>query len=149
MKSIRLEDGDLAITLGRSTGFVYGKDKLLQDLELWLREPLGQGTTTPRFGSLLDTFLGNARRDSIETEISNEVQRVLGLYQANQMLRLKEAKDIGQLRFWSKDQIVQKIDNVKTTFVYDRAEVQVLLTTLARSSVELDIFVSSGGVQVG
>ncbi len=57
---MRVVDGDIQLGVGQRLDFVYGKNKLLQDLSLWLMEPLGTGFTTPNFGSRLDSMSGSA-----------------------------------------------------------------------------------------
>jgi hypothetical protein len=52
--SLRVEGGDLVVGNKRALEVVTGKEKLFQDLKLWLLERVGTDPSTPTFGSRLD-----------------------------------------------------------------------------------------------
>src|SRR5579871_2229912 len=97
MKSFRVKDGDISLTLGDQAEAVYGGDKLQQDLKLWLMEPYGTGFTTPLFGSNLGEMIGEINSDYMKSKVVAEVQRILGLYQKSQLQKIQLAQKNGLL----------------------------------------------------
>ncbi len=80
MKSLKVRDGDFVLATNHRVEFAYGKDKLLQDLKLWLLEPLGIGYTSRSFGSTLESLVGENSPEQHRIQVVSEIQRVLGLY---------------------------------------------------------------------
>ncbi len=152
MKCLRILDGDISFTTGRRAEFVYGKDKLLQDLKLWLMEPFGIGPTTPSFGTSLNEMIGEDRADALVAKVRAEIQRVLSLYQAFQFERLRLAKKNGTLAYWSRQEILQEITDVRVNATLDRVEVVVSLTTMSQAgqnnAVSLPLAITTSGLQV-
>lgn len=149
MKTLRLKDGDLSIDLGRRLEFVRGRDKLLQDLKLWLLEPLGTGFTTPSFGSLVEGFIGSDDPEEVAADLAAEIRRVILLYQRWQLERITAARTEGTLGYWTKSEIIEEIVEVKTRAVYDTVEVKISLKTLTGDRIiELSTELSPQGVSV-
>lgn len=136
MKTLALADGDLVVGLSRRAQFVAGKDKLIQDLKLWLAEPLGWGPTTPNFGSLLDSYVGNADPQTAAVRIEAEVRRVLGLYQTFQFQRLRQAKERGTLSYWNRSGILAGIKDVTSEVLYDRVIIVVTIQTMSNNEAD-------------
>lgn len=148
MKNFRVTDGDLDVSSARRVNMVQGRDKLIQDLTLWLLEPLGVGFMTPAFGSTLNTtvarddvgrragrFIGQDFNERIASEVEAEIDRVLNLYQQNQILRIRQAQVDGELYLWNRREILNSIDDIKIAVDRDRAIVQVALTTGANQEL--------------
>src|SRR4051812_39258416 len=122
MKSFRVADGDLFVGANTShghVGMVTGRDKLVQDLTLWLLEPLGTGFTTPGFGSTLTTysardnrgrgqgtFVGRPYDERTTAELEAEVDRILNLYQQSQITKIRQAQLEGRLYLYSRAEIL-------------------------------------------
>jgi len=149
MKSIAIVGGDIALSLSRRMDFVRGKDKLLQDLRLWLSEPIGTGISSPRFGSTLYSMVGDVDPEMLAGRVTTEVRRVLGLYQQTQVQALKRARQEGTLGSWHKSEILQEVVDVKTVAQYDRIKVTVTLRTLSSTlgDITLSLDATLGGVQ--
>jgi phage baseplate assembly protein W len=147
MKTIVVSNGDIQLSTGQLQ-FAVGSSKLVQDLTLWLEEPLGTGYTTPGFGSLLSGMVGQAQSQNTPSTIQNEVQRVLQLYQGQQAINLQSAQNSAQLSYWNKSEIIQSINSVNVNMQNDTALVSVNLTTLANSTVNLNITINNNGVSV-
>ena len=145
MKTIQVSNGDIVLSNG-SPQFLTGQNKLVQDIRLWLQEPLGTGYTTPGFGSLLSGMVGQAQSSGIASKIQSEVLRVLQLYQGQQVLNLQTAQNSAQLSYYNKSEIIQSIDSVSISLQQTTVIANVLITTLANSSVNLNIFINSNGV---
>ena len=129
---------------------VRGRDKLVQDLTLWLLEPLGTGFMTPGFGSTLNTvvardsrgrqqgrFIGRPFNERVAAEVESEVDRVLNLYQQDQVQKIRSAQLQGRLYLYSKKEILNSIDDINTTIDNDRAIVQAAITTGANQDLTL------------
>src|SRR5438105_4488925 len=125
MKSFEISDGDLSISKSKRVNLVQGREKLIQDLTLWLLEPLGIGFTTPSFGSTLNTvaprddvgrgqgrFVGRSFTEDRALEVEAEIDRILHLYQQNQIQRIKNAQAQGTLYTFSRKEILDSIDSL-------------------------------------
>lgn len=150
MKNFRVTDGDLDINQAKRVDAVQGRDKLVQDLTLWLLEPLGIGFTTPGFGSLLNSiverdaqgrqegaFVGKPLDDRIQADVEAEVDRILNLYQQDQVQKIRSAQVEGRLYLYSRKEILDSIDSVQSSRIDDRAIVKATLTTGANQAVTL------------
>ena len=151
MKTLTVQNGDLQLDSSGRLTFQTGANKLIQDLALWLEEPIGTGYTTPNFGSLLPGFIGQNFTHYLSARIQSETLRVLTLYQQNQISALKNAQNLSQLGNWNKSEIINSIDNIT---VYPNSSlptiinVAVDITTLANTSLSINLFVTSNGIQV-
>ena len=149
MKTIQVQNGDIQLDTGGKLVFLQGSQKLIQDLSLWLQEDLGAGYTTPNFGSTLNSLIGGPNIESTVAMIQSEVQRILGLYQAQQLLDLQSAQSKAALSNWNKSEIINQINSVTAEQSYSSVIVNVSLTTLANVTMSLKIIVDpTSGVQV-
>lgn len=148
MKSFRVREGDLVVTAG-SAESVSGSDKLIQDLTLWLQEPIGTGFTTPRFGSTLPSLIGRSDPEAAVLEIQSEVQRVLSLYQAYQYEKIKAARMNGRLHTYSRREILNRILSVQAVAVGSAVYVQARVQTGAGDEIGVPVSITSDGVSVG
>lgn len=149
MKSIRIKDGDLVIGPGRRLDVTTGRGKLLQDLRLWLLEPLGVGFTTPNFGSILGDMVGSIDIDDVAVDVEEEVRRILTLYQASQLERIRAAQDAGRLVNFSRREVLDRIDKVEATVIGDRVQVTAHIRTATGEEIALNASVSAiEGVEV-
>lgn len=148
MKSFRVREGDLVVTAGTAET-VSGSDKLIQDLTLWLQEPIGTGFTTPRFGSILPSLIGRGDPEAVVMEVQSEVQRVLSLYQTYQFEKIKAAKMNGRLYTFSRREILNRIYAVKAVAVGNAVHVQARIQTGAGDDIDVPLSITSNGVSVG
>lgn len=153
MKSIQVANGDIVVNSG-SLQFVTGSDKLVQAISLWLMEPLfgnppkGPGYTTPNFGSLLSSYVGQANSTLVQSQIQTEVLRILGLFQQNQLLQLQQAQSVSALGNWNKSEIIQKVISVNVSVNTYTANVAVAIQTLANTILPLNIIIGQNGITV-
>lgn len=150
MKAFQLIDGDIALGPGNRATLVYGRDKLLQELKLWLQEPFGVGYTTPNFGSRLSSLIGEDSPDLLASEVEDEIRRVLSNFQAWQIERLHIAKLRGETMLFSKREILNSVEDVSVQVVRDKIVVSVRISTLSdyEEDITIPIVVDDFGVQI-
>ncbi len=151
MKTLTVHNGDVQLDSSGRLLFQTGANKLIQDLSLWLEEPLGTGFTTPNFGSILPDLIGQNFTPYLSAQIQSETLRIFTLYQQNQIASLKNAQNLSQLGNWNKSEIINSIDNIN---VYPNSSlptiinVSVNITTLSNLNLTINLFVTSNGIQV-
>lgn len=159
MKNFRITNGDLALASNGRVDMVRGQDKLSQDLTLWILEPIGQGFTTPSFGSILDSFDSNGNHRFIGrnidaqtlSEIRAEVDRILNLYQQHQIETIKISQIRGELDLYSKKEILNEIVSINADTTPDELTaiiVDAKIRTAAGQSIALAIQSGDEGVRV-
>lgn len=148
MKNLRIIDGDIVLGIGNHLAMVTGKDKLLQDLRLWLIEPFGTGFTTPNFGSLLSGYIGELNPEEQLSEIEDEVRRILGIYQAHQMENIRAAQSRGELSSYSKKEILNVIKTVEASAVRDAILVKVVIQNLSDTEIIIPLTIDLEGISV-
>lgn len=121
--SLALKDGDL-VKRGASFGIVYGVEKLVQDLNIWLTEGFGGDIMHPELGSTLESYIGTIITPSTKAQIQSEVLRVLQNYQA---VQLRGIKTIPQK--YSLSEILYSISDIKVTITYDTVSVTISVIT--------------------
>ena len=147
-----MQSGDLQLDSSGKLTFQIGANKLVQDLTLWLEEPIGTGYTTPNFGSILPDIVGQNFTPYLSAQIQSETLRIFSLYQKNQIAALKNAQNLSQLGDWNKSEIINSIDNINVypdSNLPTMIKVSVNITTLSNTSVNINLFITSNGIQVG
>jgi len=147
MKTITVSNGDIQLNGGKIQ-FSTGSDKLVQDIQRWFTEPLGTGFTTPGFGSLLPGMIGNNQTGSTVSTVTNEIYRLLQLYQGQQVIYLKQAQSAGQLAYWNKSEIIQSIQSVNVTLQNTTVLANISLLTLANNTLNINLSIDNNGVNV-
>lgn len=154
MRSIQVQNGDITVGAG-NLQFVTGSSKLAQDLNLWLQEPLegtppiGPGFTTPSFGSLLNSYIGGGNLQATQSLVQAEILRILGIYQQNQLLALKQAQTVGALSLWNKSEILQQIVSVTVSSPFPNTiSAIVVIQTLAGTNTPITITIGQNGTTV-
>jgi hypothetical protein len=138
---------------------VRGVEKLGQDLTLWTLEPLGIGFTTPSFGSTLDAyndrgehnFIGRNITEQVVSEVQSEVDRILNLYQQNQMSNIKVAQIRGELALYQKSEVLNQILKLTAKVPAEQPDaiiVEVLIRTATGQDLTLVIENTEEGVRV-
>src|SRR5690349_5219870 len=91
--SLAIVDGDLA-TKGSQLALVFGKEKLEQDIYLWIMECYGADRFHTNMGSILQEFVGSIATPSSRAEVHAEIFRILQNYQALQLRKFKESPEL-------------------------------------------------------
>jgi len=147
MKTISVSNRDIQLNGGKIQ-FATGNAKLVQDLQRWLEEPIGTGWTSPGFGSLLNSYIGQTQNVVGTGTVENEVFRVLQLYQGQQILSLKNAQTSATLGNWNKSELIQSIISIKTDVQATSIICNIALTTLDNSTINLTLSINNNGVSV-
>jgi phage baseplate assembly protein W len=147
MKTITVSNGDIQLNGGKLQ-FSYGSDKLAQDIQRWFTEPIGTGFTTPGFGSLLPEMIGTGQNGSTVTKVTNEIYRLLQLYQGQQVIYLQTAQNAGQLANWNRNEIIQSIQSVNVTLNNTAVLANISLLTLANNTLNISLSIDNNGVNV-
>jgi len=148
MKALQVYNGDLSLDSGGRLQFVQGSSKLVQDLSLWLQEPIGTSFTAPSFGSTLSAMIGGGIDGTTIALVQTEVRRIISLYQSQQLLSLQLAQNASQLANYNKSEIINTINSIQVSQTQTSINAYVTLTTLAGNTVVLNLAVSPEGTQV-
>lgn len=156
-KSLAVVNGDLVIAAGRSFGTVSGREKLLQDLRLWVMEKMGLDPSTPTYGNILDGsitdgieregFIGQLMSQDNLNEIRNVIIDLLQRYQTMQFekIRNETLQYLGENTL-EEGEVLERIDSVEVKAIGTTALVQVKITTLDEQSFKLTIPISNGAL---
>lgn len=128
---------------------VSGRAKLLQDMSLWLRERFAVGPTTPAFGSRLIDMVGSSNTEEMLTDVETEILRVLSLYQAYQLNRIKTAQENGEPIRYTAHEILDEVRSIRTRALADRIIADVTIVTLGGVEVPVTVVVTESEVSVG
>lgn len=149
-KSFAIVNGDLVMGTGRGFSLVLGRDKLLQDLRLWVLERMGIDPSTPTYGNLLDGgvqegdqvegFIGGIMTADALNEIRNIIIDLLQRYQSMQFekIRNETMRYLGENTL-DEDEILQSIESVTVKDLGTLALAQVVVTTLAGSNIKMTL----------
>jgi len=148
MKTLQVSNGDIQLDTGGRLQFQTGSNKLVQDLSLWLQSPYGVSFTAPAFGSILPNLIGGALNSGTLATVQAEVQRILSLYQSQQIASLRASQSLSQLSNWNKSEIINSINSVQVSQNYTSIIVDVSLTTLANTDLSINLLINSDGVQI-
>lgn len=128
--------GDLSV-LGRSTRLVSGTEKLIQDLNGWLRESYGVDRFHRSYGSILPSFIGHVIGDDVTLDIEAETRRVLQNFQAVQLRRLQATPSV-----FSRSELLDEIISVDAIPSYDRVDIHIKIRTAAGNVGSLKVGVT-------
>jgi hypothetical protein len=155
-KSLTFFNGDLVIGSGRAFETVEGRDKLIQDLKLWILERIGTDPSTPTFGSRLDggfengrqlpSYIGQIISDEVLGSIRNEIIVLIQRYQAMQYqkMRSETIQYLGKNTL-AQGEVVESINSVNVTSTGSIVVVQVIITTLQGNQLKLTLPLDMSG----
>lgn len=127
--SLALVNGDLA-PQGGQLQIVYGVAKLKQDMDLWIRERFGVDRFHPRYGSILEDFIGGIVEEDTGVEVTEEIMRVLRNYMAVQKFAFTSAPQA-----FSLSELLLDVAAVRTNVSYDTVTSQVTVVNGDRAPV--------------
>ena len=113
---------------GSHVGLVYGRDKLIQDLTLWLTERYRSDRFHSNYGSILDGFIGEVMDPMTASEVEAEVYRVLQNYQMVQYRRMQD--DPTSL---SPEEVLVEVEGVNAKVDFDSVVVVISIVTGTRA----------------
>jgi phage baseplate assembly protein W len=135
--SLQIQSGDLVLN-GSQMGYVYGANKLLQDLTLWMTERYGCDISHPRYGCYFENYIGGVVNYTTQSMIQSEALRVLNNYQKVQQIGFNNAPTL-----YSLSELVSAVGNVNVQISYDtvwvscavvNAEQQVVAVSVTQST---------------
>lgn len=149
-RSFLIDGGDLVVGGSRAFSTVTGRQKLFQDLKLWILERIGTDSATPTYGSTLDggviggeevpSYIGQPATRERLLEIESEIAALLGRYQQEQLEKMRREVILFQGEHTlSEDEILYRVNSIDTAQVGDTVYVRVLCTTLAGNNFQLTI----------
>jgi phage baseplate assembly protein W len=131
------ENGDLAVR-GDTLGVVFGVDKLVQDLTIWLTEGFGGDIMHPELGSMLDAWIGSIITPATRAEVQTEVLRVLQNYQSVQVRGIRTMP-----QRYSLSEILYSIDGIKIDINYDTVSVIIAISTPPPESQVANVIITA------
>lgn len=152
--SLAITNGDLTIGPGRKFESVSGRDKLTQDLKLWVLERIGTDPLLPTYGSIydggiingqvVDSFIGEVASLEARNNIRIATLDLLGKYQAMQFDKMRSETLLynGQNTL-DAEEVIDQITSVNVIQVDTTILIQVILTNLAGTTLKLTIPLSN------
>jgi septum formation topological specificity factor MinE len=148
--SLRIDSGDLVVGNNRALESVTGKEKLFQDLKLWILERIGTDPATPLYGSTLDggqingqqipSLIGQIANAETLNAVKSEILDLLQKYQQSQLAKMKrELIEYNGRHTLSGDEVLYRINSVSLTQIQTMILARVSITTLNKNTVTLTI----------
>jgi hypothetical protein len=94
-----------------------------------VREPLGQDRFHPRWGTILEEFVGRAIGKETSTYIRSEIQRLVQNYIVVQTTQIERDQRAGRKSRYRPSEILTGASNIQIQQSYDRINVRVTLET--------------------
>lgn len=136
MKGLAVIDGDLVL-FGGSYLTLTGSARIKQDLTFALRDEYGADVNHPYWGSTLRRFIGSPIDDSLQQQVSIEIQRVLSNYISMQADQVNQAITNGVRGSLDTSDVVQSVTAIDVAPEADKIRVSVKLRTMAGESVAI------------
>lgn len=131
--SFKVANGDLVLA-GSSFGIVYGQNKLVQDLTLWLAERYGIDRFHPTLGSQFQNWIGGVIGYSTQSLVYGETLRVLDNYQRVQFNAFRQNP-----QNFAMAELLYNIDSVDVSVTYDTVSVHIAVTNGASQSSSVTV----------
>lgn len=139
-QSFALVNGDLVVSGGRAFQIVKNRDKLVQDLKLWILEKYGLDPNTPEYGSQLDTYIGTIISQEAINNVQAEIMRVLQQYQTIQISNMQRETVVNAgTTTLDPSEVITSIDSVDIRSIATMLLITVSLSTLDENQLNLSI----------
>lgn len=136
MKSPKLVNGDFQIGPGGYL-MVEGSQKVIQDLGAIVREPYGQDRFHPRWGTILEDYIGRAIGKESSALIRSEIQRLIQNYIVVQNQQMEKDAQAGRKPRYKPSEIVSAVSGIAVQQAYDRINVKVSVETQNGESFDI------------
>lgn len=120
--SLTVKNGDLVFE-GSRLGIVTGTRKIKQELSIWLTERYQCDRFHPKYGSVLDDFVGSSIDRTTSVRIQSEVSRVINNYRKLKMESYSANPD--KFTF---DELLDNFD-ITVAISYDSVVITIAFTT--------------------
>lgn len=141
METLALSGGDLVVGPG-GLQMQNGTAKIRQDLALALGEDYGADPYHSGWGSVLGQYLGEPVTTDTPMLVQAEVNRILQQYMGGQQQQLAAAAANNYQHTISTAEIIQTVNSVDVSVLYDSVRVVISLTTMAGQSLKISRTVS-------
>jgi hypothetical protein len=137
MKSLLLRNGDLVLGPG---GYetIDGAPKVVQDLGLAVREPFGSDRFHPRWGSILDQFIGGLISADTPVLLESEIRRIVQNYIALQQAQIQADATAGRPSRFTNNEVITGLEGMNLVQRQDSITVKVSLETMGRTKITID-----------
>lgn len=136
MKQLELRNGDLVVGPG-GHGTVRGARRIQQDLGAAVREAIGTDRFHPRWGTILQDYVGGVQNDESTMMIRAEIARVVQNYIVIQTEQITADMGLGLRPRYAPDEIVADVGNIEIQQRYDQVNVRVSVRTLQGDDVTI------------
>ena len=148
MQVFQVSNGDFVLSNG-GFSLVDGSDKIQQDLGIATRTPYNSDRFHPRYGSVLDNYVGAPVQAGTEALIKSEITRVINNYQAVQTANMNVYITNGQQPPYSQNDLVAGVKSITVTQDYDTFDVAAVVSTLSGSQTNVQTSVSATSITTG
>jgi hypothetical protein len=138
MDQFKLTNGDLSLSNG-NYDMVTGSDKLVQDLGVATQFPYQADPYHPRYGSIMQSFIGKMANNATSTLVVSEMMRIINNYMSVKMIQLRTAVNAGQTSPFSPEEL---ISDVKSVDVIPYQDTFVVSSSLVLYSTETQVLVA-------
>jgi hypothetical protein len=150
-KSLAVHNGDLVLGAGRSFEIVTGKQKLFQDLTLWIYEQMGIDPSAPGLGTTFEggfvngqyvpPVIGSIDSPQVRFDIKRQISEVLRKYMQRQVQKIQQDMLIYNGRTTlDSGEVIKKVNSIDVTMpVPTQILVKVLLTTISNEAIQLSV----------
>lgn len=135
MITLQVRNGDLVVG-PKGHAVVEGRAKVIQDLGLALREPLGIDRFHPEQGSMLHRYIGEPVGVETESLVRAEIYRIVRNVMAIQQETLTKDSNQGARPRFTTSEVIASIDGVDIVQEFDRYHVRVRLRMLSGEEIQ-------------
>lgn len=137
--SLRIENGDFRSSRG-SLDVARNQTKLVQDLRCFILEEMGTDKYHPSYGSKINdaTTIG-VDADEATSEIESEIQRIVALYQRNQVSRARDDNIARGVVSLDQGEVLVALNSINFEQKEDRLTVRLVIQTGDSSNIDLSI----------
>lgn len=141
METLALSGGDLVVGPG-GLQTLTGAAKIRQDLALALRETYGADPYHSGWGSVLPQYIGEPIDADTPMLVQAEVNRIIQQYMTVQQQQLATAATRGQRHTITTSEIIQTVNSIDVSVLFDAVRVVISLTTMAGQTLQISRTVS-------
>lgn len=137
MQTLALVHGDLSIDSSGNYATFSGADRIRQDLTLALTEAYGANSFHPKWGSILESYVGNPITQNLQQLVQAEVNRVVQNYIVLQQAQVLRNTTYDIAGVFDTSDVVQSVGPITVRTALDTIYVTATLTTVARQTITI------------
>lgn len=148
--SLKITGGDLTVGSGRAFETVSQREKLGQDLRLWVLERMGTDPATPNYGTTLDggrvngqevdSLIGQMLTNERIVEVRAQLANMCSQYQQVQLAKIQRdmTQFAGQTTL-TPEEILQVVQNIEVKSSGTTIIARITILTMAGSQISITI----------